>query len=96
MWAADLFSRVIAGFSLYERDTRKSLQKSRLPVLLIHGKGDDFVPCEMTEQAYAACTSEKEMFLVEEAGHAISYLFDTPGYRKRVMDFLRKYMNKDI
>lgn len=96
LWAADLFARVRAGFSLYERDTRKSLQKSRLPVLLIHGKGDDFVPCEMTEQAYAACTSEKEMFLVEEAGHAISYLFDTPGYRKRVMDFLRKYMNKDI
>ncbi|MBE6925690.1 MAG: alpha/beta hydrolase [Ruminococcaceae bacterium] len=96
LWAADLFARVLAGFSLYERDTRKSLQNSRLPVLLIHGKEDDFVPCRMTEEAYAACTSEKELFLVEEAGHAISYLFDTPGYRKRVMDFLRKYMNKDI
>ena len=96
LWAADLFSRVLAGFSLYERDTRKSLRNGRLPVLLIHGKEDDFVPCEMTEQAYAACTSEKELFLVEEAGHGISYLFDTPGYRKRVMDFLRKYMNKDI
>ncbi|MBE6943965.1 MAG: alpha/beta hydrolase [Ruminococcaceae bacterium] len=96
LWAADLFARVLAGFSLYERDTRKSLAKSRLPVLLIHGKGDDFVPCYMTEQAYKACTSPKEMYLVEEAGHGISYLYDTPGYRKRVMDFLRKYMNKDI
>ena len=41
-------------------------------------------------------SSPKEMFLVEEAGHGISYLYDTPGYRKRVMDFLRKYMNEDI
>jgi fermentation-respiration switch protein FrsA (DUF1100 family) len=96
LWAADLFARVLAGFSLYERDTRKSLPKSRLPILLIHGKGDDFVPCEMTEQAYRACASPKEMFLVEESGHGISYLYDTPGYRKRVMDFLRKYMNKEI
>ena len=96
LWAADLFARVLAGFSLYERDSRKSLRKSHLPVLLVHGCGDDFVPCKMTEEAYAACTSEKEMFLVEEAGHGISYLYDTPGYRKRVIDFLRKYINEDI
>lgn len=96
LWATDLFARVLAGFSLYERDTRKSLRNSRLPVLLIHGNGDDFVPCRMTEEAYKACTSEKEMYIVEDAGHAVSYLVNTPGYRKRVMDFLRKYMNKDI
>lgn len=96
IWAADLFARVVAGFSLYERDSRKSLGRSRLPVLLVHGVEDDFVPCYMTEQAYAACTSQKEMFLVEKAGHGRSYLIDTPGYRKRVIDFLRKYINEDI
>ncbi len=96
LWAADLFARVLAGFSFYERDTRKSLSKSRLPILLVHGTGDDFVPCKMTEEAYAACTSYKEMYLVENAGHALSYLCDTPGYRKRILDFLRKYINKDI
>lgn len=96
LWAADLFARVLAGFSFYERDTRKSLRNSRLPILLIHGTGDDFVPCEMTKQAYAACTSEKEIFLVENAGHGTSYLYDTPGYRKQVIAFLQKYINKDI
>ena len=96
LWAADLFARTLAGFSFYERDTRKCLKSSRLPILLVHGKSDDFVPCSMTEEAYRACSSPKEMFLVEEAGHGISYLYDTPGYRKRVMDFLRKYMNEDI
>ena len=39
----------------------KALARCRLPVLLIHGNGDDFVPCRMTEEAYKACTSEKEM-----------------------------------
>ena len=96
MWAADLFARVLAGFSLYERDSRKSLRKSRLPVLLIHGMGDDFVPCVMTEQAYDACTSDKEMYLVGDAEHGVSYLVNTPGYRKHVIAFLRKYICKDI
>ncbi len=96
LWAADLFARLLAGFSFYERDTRKCLQKSRLPIMLIHGAGDDFVPCHMTEEAYAACTSTKEMLLVENAGHGTSYLYDTPGYRKRVMEFMRKYINKEI
>lgn len=96
LWGADLFARVLAGFSFYERDSRKSLGRSRLPVLLVHGCSDDFVPCKMTEQAYAACTSQKEMFLVEGAGHGVSYLYDTPGYRKRVIDFLRKYVSEDI
>ena len=73
-----------------------SLKNSRLPVMLVHGTKDDFVPCEMTKEAYAACTSQKEIFLVENAGHGTSYLFDTPGYRKRVMAFLRKYVNEDI
>ncbi len=96
LWAADLFARVLAGFSLYERDSRKSLAKSRLPVLLVHGTGDNFVPCRMTEQAYDACTSYKEMYLVGDAGHGVSYLVNTPGYRKHVIDFLRKYINEDI
>lgn len=96
LWAADLFARVLAGFSFYERDTRKSLRNSRLPILLVHGTGDNFVPCEMTKQAYAACTSEKEIFLVENAGHGTSYLYDTPGYRKQVIAFLQKYINNDI
>ena len=96
LWAADLFARVLAGFSFYERDSRKSLKKSRLPVLLVHGTGDKFVPCEMTEQAYDACTSDKQMFLVGDAGHGVSYLVNTTQYRKYVIDFLRKYINEDI
>lgn len=96
MWAADLFARVLAGFSLYERDTRKTLAHSRLPVLLVHGTGDDFVPCEMTKEAYAACNSPKELLLVEGAGHGVSYLSDTQTYRQTVMAFLKKYVSEDI
>lgn len=92
IWAAELFARVLAGFSLYERDSRKILPHSRLPVLMVHGTGDDFVPCYMTRQGYAACGSEKELLLVEGAGHGTSYLKNKPLYQQRVLAFLKKHM----
>lgn len=96
LWAADLFARVLAGFSFYERDTRKTLAKTGLPVFLIHGTADDFVPCWMTEQAYTACTGEKELLLVEGAEHGVSYLIDTQNYRQRVIEFLKRNVDKEI
>ena len=92
IWAADLFARIFAGFSLYEKDSRKSLAKSKLPVLMIHGLADDFVPASMTQEAYDACTSEKEIYLVEGAGHGISYLREPDRYQNLVKAFLKRYL----
>ncbi len=92
IWAADLFARIFAGFSLYEKDSRKTLADSKYPVLMIHGLADDFVPAYMTQQGYDACTCEKEIFLVEGAGHGTSYLQDTQGYQQIVKSFLNQYL----
>lgn len=92
IWMTNLFTKTFAGFSLNEKDTRKSLANSKVPVFLIHGKSDDFVPCAMTEQAYAACTADKHVLLVEGAGHGISFLFDSDGYTNMLIEFLEKYI----
>lgn len=92
MWSANLFARILAGFGLREKDTRKILPNSRLPVLLIHGKDDAFVPCRMTEEAYAVCAQPKEMMLVPGAEHGVSILKDKEGYRTRVCAFLDRYI----
>ena len=92
LWAADLFARVFAGFSLTDKDTRKTLKKARLPVLMVHGLSDDFVPCDMTKQGFEACTGEKELLLVEGAGHGVSFLVDKETYTKRIIAFLEKHL----
>ena len=89
VWAADLFARIFAGFSLYEKDTRKTLASSRLPVLLIHGEEDSFVPCEMSRQGYDACIGEKTLLTVPKAEHGMSFLGDSYGYTAAVLDFLK-------
>lgn len=92
LWAADLFARIFAGFSLTEKDTRTVLKESKIPVLLIHGLDDDFVPSEMTVQAFEACTGEKDLLLVPGAGHGTSFLADKENYTKTVFAFLEKYL----
>ena len=92
LWAADLFARLFAGFSLTEKDTRKTLQNSKVPVLLVHGESDGFVPCEMTRQAYAACKEPKEVFLVKDAEHGVSFLVAKERYVEIAEAFLEKYV----
>lgn len=95
IWVAGLFARLFAGFGLWECDTRRSLRNSRLPVLLIHGKDDGFVPYEMTLQSYDACTGPKHLLLVEGAEHGLSFLSNGLSYTTAVIDFLKKYAKKD-
>lgn len=90
IWAADLFARLYAGFSFSQKDTRKSLLNSKVPVLMIHGMADDFVPCAMTKQGFALCNSEKQLLLVAEATHGISFLKDPIGYTSAICYFLTK------
>ena len=94
LFVADLFARLVAGFSRTEKDTRRSLQNSKLPVLLVHGVEDGFVPCEMTKQGYDACNGEIEILLVDKADHGVSFLVDKPRYTKTVVAFLEKYLKE--
>lgn len=90
LWATELFARIFGGFSLSEKDTRHTLKYAKLPVLMVHGLDDGFVPCAMTEQGYAACTGPKELLLVEGADHGVSFLVDKERYTEMVIAFLRR------
>ena len=91
LWATNIFTKLIADFSLEERNSKRCLQKNRLPIIMVHGKSDDFVPCKMTEDAYAVCTGDKEQFLVENAGHGLSFLVERENYIALVSAFLERY-----
>ena len=88
LYAADIFARIFAGFSLTEKDTRKVLVNAKVPVFMIHGLEDDFVPCDMTKQGYNACIAKKRMLLVEGAGHGVSFLVDKTRYTQEIISFL--------
>ena len=79
---------MIAGFSLDEKDSRDILPNCRLPIFMVHGEGDDFVPCSMTKEAFAVCREPKKILLVENAEHGVSFLVDRERYTQMIIEFL--------
>lgn len=70
------YARHLGGFDLDGKHTRDTLKNCKIPVLFIHGTTDTFVPCHMSQTSYDACASEKEIVLVEGAGHGRSFSTD--------------------
>ncbi|MBQ5972965.1 MAG: alpha/beta hydrolase [Oscillospiraceae bacterium] len=85
----DMVRRRISGFG--RQSTVDALKKTRVPVLLIHGTEDHFVPVEMTYQNYVACASPKRLLVVPGADHGMSYLVDRPLYQSTTLAFWRDF-----
>ena len=72
--------KVFGRFDVVAGDVISAVAKAKVPMLLIHGEEDLFVPCKMSEEIYQANPAlvQKEFF--PEAGHGISYIVDTERY----------------
>ena len=91
----EIWARALGGFSFYECDTRRILPRAKVPVLFIHGKADTFVPCHMSEEGCAACTGEKEIYLVEGAEHGRSYLYAPEQLRAALLNFFKRNLSEE-
>ncbi len=89
--AGNFFARHLADFTFTEYDTFQALRTNETPVLFIHGTKDDFVPPAMTIANYEFCHAPKELLLVEDAIHAISFYQDEALYTKTLTRFLTTY-----
>jgi fermentation-respiration switch protein FrsA (DUF1100 family) len=73
----------------------EAMRECEVPVLFIHGTDDRFVPIEMTYENYKACAAPKRLFVVPGAGHGMSYLVDTEGYRAAIKRFWEEFDTED-
>lgn len=96
LWATDLFARYFAGFRLKQKESTKTLAKNKRPILFVHGLCDDFVPCEMTRDAFAACGGKKDILLVEGATHGTSFLHAKEQYLRKIERLLQACWKENI
>lgn len=75
-------------FHLNSCSAIEAVSHAKVPILLIHGLADHFVPCQMSEELAAHCTSLMQFHTFPNAGHGLSYLVDPQRYEKVVYDFL--------
>ena len=81
--------RVYGGFDVDEMDAARAVKQATVPILIIHGESDSFVPCEMSDIA-AENPALVTRYTFPGADHGFSYLVDTPRYKKIVTEFAEK------
>ncbi len=91
IWLVEMWYWIFGGCSMGKESTLTALKRNKLPILFVHGEGDNFVPCSMTLQAYEAAGCEKYLFTAPEAGHGQSYLYMTAELTEQLMLFIDKY-----
>ena len=70
-----------------------AVAKSSTPTLFIHGASDAMISAQMSIDLYAAATCEKELLIIEDAGHAQAQDKEPEAYYDAIHDFLDKYVD---
>lgn len=89
-----LYPLVMIGALLYGRfyiwkgSAVRAVARSKIPILLIHGEDDRFVPCKMSKQIHAANPGIITLVTIPEAGHGLSYMLDPKQYESVIQKFL--------
>ena len=80
---------VFGHFCLWSSSPVKAVRNTKIPILLIHGEDDHFVPCNMSREIRDACRGPAVLVTFPEAGHGLSYLTDTARYHRIYREFFR-------
>ena len=77
-------------FNLDADSPVSAVKDSKIPILLIHGDDDRFVPYAMGQNVHAAAPEKITFHTVPGAGHALNYVTDPEGYAKVFRAFIQK------
>lgn len=87
-------ARIYGQFKLEESDSIKAVKNSKVPILVIHGERDNFVPCKMSKQIAENSNGNVEFHSFPGAGHGFSFMTDPDRYKKIATDFFEKCLEK--
>lgn len=86
-----LGARIFGNLKLSGEGAEKAVRNTKVPILLVHGADDDFVPCEMGRRIYEANPEMITFEVFPEAAHGVSFIVDTERYEKLYYGLYDKY-----
>ncbi len=84
-----IVARLFCGFDVCAVTAADAVKKSKIPTLIIHGGGDEFVPPSMSREI-ADANPDIEYEVFEGADHGISAIIHTEEYNKLVLNFIKR------
>ncbi|MCC7667510.1 alpha/beta hydrolase [Liquorilactobacillus satsumensis] len=89
---AGWYSLLKNGFNFNDGNTVRQLHKNQLPLFLIHGQADKFVPTRMVYQNYTSTRGIRRLWVVPKTGHAMAYYNYPKEYTQKVETFFKEYL----
>lgn len=83
-----LGARLFGGFNIKETCAVKAATNASIPILLIHGEDDRFVPCEMSRLIARNCSDNCQLHTFPGAGHGLCYTTNPGRYESICYRFL--------
>lgn len=80
-------------FHIEESSAVNAAGHTKLPILLLHGEDDRFVPCEMSREIHKAGASNTVLETFPGAGHGLCYLIDPMRYENATTAFINKILS---
>jgi len=81
--AAKWFGKV----DIEESSAVESVKNTKVPIFIVHGSEDRYVPCSMAYEIKEAAGDMAQLHIFEGSGHVLSYMDDTPRYHKLAQAF---------
>lgn len=85
---SNILLKLLAKYSLKDKEAYKSIKNYKNNLLIIHGSKDHFVPTSDAYKIFDNATCHKKILIVPGASHAKSYLKDTELYEQTIKEFL--------
>ena len=85
-----LAAKLLGKFDLLESDCIRAVQgESKIPLYLVHGTGDTFVPSYMSENIHNSNPDASRLLLIDGADHGMAYMTDPERYRAFVGELVQ-------
>ena len=86
-----LAAKIFGHFDVNSKTCADAVKSAKIPVLILHGEDDRYVPCEMSDEIRKANDKLVTRYTFPDAGHGISFFADKERYREITEAFFTKY-----
>jgi len=87
-----LGARLFAEFDLEESSPVTAVKKTPVPILLLHGTDDKFVPYDMSLEIQAANPNMITLITIPNAGHGLCYMTEPAIYEEAMQNFFKQIL----
>ena len=88
-----LGARLWGHFDVRADAPTEAVKKAQIPLLVIHGEDDRFVPCDMSREILVSAAEagrDIKLLTVKNAGHGLSFIEEPEGYRREMYLFVER------